>query len=110
MSIAINGASPFLNGAVNQTSSTTKTKELEHALSSVSESTDEELMSVCKNFESYFVEQVFKEMKKTVSSSEDENEYMQYFGDMLTGKYAESSTEGDGIGIAKMLYESMKRN
>ena len=109
MSIAINGSS-LLNGTVNQTSAKTKTEQLEDSLTNVSSSTDEELMGVCKNFESYFVEQVFKEMKKTVSTSEDENDYLKYFGEMLTEQYAESSTEGKGLGVAQMLYESMKRN
>ena len=53
---------------------------------------------------------VFKEMKKSVQSSEEENQYMGYFGDMLTEKYSENVTERGNIGIAKMLYESMKRN
>ncbi len=75
----------------------------------VENASDKELMDVCKEFEAYFVEQIFKEMKKTVKSPEDEGEYMQYFGDMLTQEYAKSATEGEGLGLAKMLYESMKR-
>lgn len=109
MSIAINGTS-LQYGSAGQTSSTTRADQLEHALSNASESTDAELMDVCKSFESYFVELVFKEMKKTVSTSTDDNKYMQYFGEMLTEEYAQASTEGEGLGIAKMLYESMKRN
>ena len=37
--------------------------------------------------------------------------YVDMFKDTLYQEYAESATErGDGIGIAKMLYEQMKRN
>jgi flagellar protein FlgJ len=67
-------------------------------------------MDVCKSFEAYFVEQMFKEMKKTVPQSNEKNEYMDYFGDMLYEEYADDVTERGDIGIAQMLYESMKRN
>lgn len=72
------------------------------------DATDEELMEACKSFETYFLEQVFKEMKKSVHSSDDEGDYMKYFGDTLIQKYAENATESGQIGLAKQLYESMK--
>ena len=99
MSLSINNVLP--NGSINKTNTATRAEKLEHVLSDVSKSTDEELMNV---------EQVFKEMKKTVTTSEDNNKYMQYFGDMLLENYADESTKGEGLGIAQMLYESMKRN
>lgn len=83
-----------------------------------SKSTDDELMEVCKEFETYFTEQVFKALEKMVPESEEESSssvssYMDYFGDMMTQEYAKSATEsndGKGLGIAQMLYEQMKRN
>ena len=82
-----------------------------------SKSTNDELMNVCKEFESYFVEQVFKALEKMVPENEDKSStassYMDYFGDMLTQEYAAAATESDngrGLGIAQMLYEQMKRN
>ncbi len=86
-----------LQSSINNTSST---------------STDDELMQVCKDFEAYFAEQVFKAMEKMVpKSEEDESDYMQMFGDTLTQEYAKNATEqGDGLGLAQMLYEQMKRN
>lgn len=81
-----------------------------------SASTDDELMEVCKDFEAYFVEQVFKALEKMVPESDDESStssYMDYFGDTLTQEYAANATEsngGKGLGIAQMLYEQMKRN
>jgi flagellar protein FlgJ len=53
---------------------------------------------------------MFKEMKKSVGSEEDQGEYVSYFGDMLYEKYADDVVETGGMGIAQMLYESMKRN
>ncbi len=112
MSIAIGNDSLF--GAVGAAALNTSDKagKLEAKLSGdLDNSTDKELMDVCKSFESYFVEQLFKEMKKTVPASDlDNNEYMNYFGDMLYQEYADDVTESGDLGIARTLYESMKRN
>ena len=88
-----------------------KTEVLETSLNSVNleKADDEELMEVCESFEAYFIEQMYKEMKNTVKSEDDNNAYMQSFGDILTQSYAEDATESGGIGLAQMLYESMKR-
>ena len=43
-------------------------------------------------------------------SEEDDGEYMQYFGDTLNQSYAEAITESGQVGLAKQLYDSMKRN
>ncbi len=88
-----------------------KANELKATLANVENATDEELMQVCKDFESYLVEQVFKSMEKTVQrSDEEENEYMQYFGDNLYQEYASNISNKGDLGIAQTLYESMKRN
>lgn len=71
---------------------------------------DEELMEVCKSFEAYFLEQVMKGMEKTIPYNEEKNSYREYFGDMLYQEYAKSATENQGLGLAQMLYEAMKRN
>ena len=99
---------------------TSATDKLQNTLENkdYSKSNDEELMNVCKEFESYFVEQVFKALEKMVPENEEESSssmssYMDYFGDMLTQEYASAATEsnnGQGLGIAQMLYEQMKRN
>lgn len=93
---------------------------LEKTLSNVDDKTsEEELMKACKEFEAYFVEQIFKGMEKTVMKADDENSttsmYQDYFGDMQIQEYAKAATEqsngtGTGIGLANQLYEQMKRN
>ncbi|MCR4961565.1 MAG: rod-binding protein [Lachnospiraceae bacterium] len=79
-----------------------------------SKATDEELMEVCKKFESYFLEQVMKEMWKTVdtetSDSASMNTLTSYFKDELISKTAEEATETNSNGLAQMLFEQMKRN
>ena len=81
-----------------------------------SKATEDELLSACKQFESYFLEQVFKEMQKTVDcfkteeSSSSGNSLVDYFKDSAIQDLAATSTEVQGLGLAQMLYEQMKRN
>lgn len=109
MSISIGSDSQYLSTA-NMIGSNTKTNNLEATLKN-GEATDEELLEACKSFEAYLLEQVFKGMEKTVlKSDEEENDYLAQFKDMFYEEYAEDATEGEGLGLAQMLYESMKRN
>ena len=109
MSISINNSNLYSLYQTNS-SKTAAAEKLQSTLTGdMSKATDEELMDVCKDFESYFVEMVLKEMKKTVESS-DKNEYTECFGDMLYQEYAKSITDSGSIGLAQTLYESMKRN
>ena len=97
-----------------------------------SKASDDELMEVCKDFESYFVEQMLKSMAKmsSVDGSNSDNIYASlfgvtedsdsgmntlssYFGDELMSSMADKVVEnqsGRGLGIAQTLYEQMKRN
>ena len=101
-----------------------------------SKASDDELMSVCKDFESYFVEQMLKSMEKMakIDAYDDDNSSTSlfnsmasiggesdsamstlgsYFGDEMIKNYAELFTEtnsGNGLGIAQTLYQQMKRN
>ncbi len=77
-----------------------------------SNATDEELMEACKSFEAYFIEQAFKGMEQAMLNDDDDSSsYLSMFKDTLYQEYAEIATErGDGLGIAKALYEQMKRN
>jgi len=110
MSISIGTDSSFysISNALGNTVNTDKiTSTLKNG-----EATDAELMDACKSFESYLLEQVFKGMEKTVmkDEEEEENDYLTQFGDMLYEEYAEQASESGNLGIAQMLYESMKRN
>lgn len=81
-----------------------------------SKATEDELLDACKQFEAYFLEQIFKEMQKTVDcfkteeSSSANNGLVDYFKDNAIQKLAATSTEMQGLGLAQMLYEQMKRN
>lgn len=90
---------------------------LEKTLDKVNtQTTEKELMDACKEFEAYFIEQIYKGMEKTIMKAEDEesgtaSQYMDYFGDMQIQQYSKVAAEqGGGIGLASQLYEQMKRN
>jgi flagellar protein FlgJ len=96
-----------------QNASAAKTEKLSSSLSNIEKgtATDEELMAACKEFETYLVEQVIKNTKSAMLDDEDsQGEYMKMFGDKLNQSYAEMIAENANLGIAQMLYESMKRN
>ncbi|MDK2807564.1 MAG: peptidoglycan hydrolase FlgJ [Clostridiales bacterium] len=110
MSLSIDTASLYQNVQTTSSDTTGKTDSLKSTLSGLDmqNATDKELLDACKSFETYFTEQVIKEMKKTVHSSDDDSDYMQSFGDILTEGYAQNITDSGSLGIAQMLYESMK--
>ena len=118
----------------NSTYTNQTTNSISNKLNSTdfSKATDDELMEVCKDFESYFVEQMLKSMAKmsSVDGSNSDNIYASlfgvtedsdsgmntlssYFGDELMSSMADKVVEnqsGRGLGIAQTLYEQMKRN
>ena len=118
----------------NSTYTNQTTNSISNKLNSTdfSKASDDELMEVCKDFESYFVEQMLKSMAKmsSVDGSNSDNIYASlfgvtedsdsgmntlssYFGDELMSSMADRVVEnqsGKGLGIAQTLYEQMKRN
>lgn len=93
-----------------------KAETLQNKLENGSAAADEaELREACKEFESYFVEQVFNAMMKTTKVfSDEENGYatkmVDYFKDFAVQELCDNVTDGDGLGLANILYEQMKRN
>lgn len=77
---------------------------------------DEELLNACKQFEAYFLEQMFKAMQKTIPNysadgmAGSSSSLMDYYKEQMIQKVAEDSTEHSSLGLAQMLYEQMKRN
>lgn len=77
-----------------------------------SNATAEELLEACKEFEAYFVEQLFKAMRATVPESENSSSAsaLNMFEDNLYQEYAKQSAENGQLGLAQQLFEQMKRN
>ena len=70
---------------------------------------EEKLKKACADFESLFIQQMWKSMRQTVMKSglfggEREEEIYQSLFDQELGK---SLAHGDRIGLAKMMYEQV---
>ena len=114
MSMTLDGLNSFYN-QTTANAAADKVNKLEQTLGSdLSTATDEELMGVCKEFEAYFLEQVFKAMQKMVPDPENQSsstkQLQTYFKDEMVQKLAKDSTETNGLGLAQTLYEQMCRN
>ncbi|MCR4896410.1 MAG: rod-binding protein [Lachnospiraceae bacterium] len=77
--------------------------------------TEEELMGVCKQFEAYLLEQVFKRMESTViKANPDEDastsQLVDFFKGQTLQEIANQSADTQSLGIAQMLYEQLKVN
>lgn len=110
MSISLDSISSY----INTTQSTTANSELEKTLGKdLTNSTDDELMDVCKEFESYFIEQVLKEVKDTFTNEDEDSSMSQltsYYGDQMIQDLASQLGEQSGNKLANSMYEQMKRN
>lgn len=96
-------------------SSNQSASKLENKLDgNYAEASNEELMDVCKEFEAYFLEQMFKEMMKTIPENEENSgsmsNMMDYYKDEMVKNLASDSTQQNSLGLAQMLYEQMCRN
>lgn len=95
--------------AANQTAN-----KLKDQLGNIDKATEDELLNACKQFEAYFIEQIYKGMMKTVPQSDSTSNYTSmitdYYKDQMLQSVAEQTTERSSLGLAQMLYEQMKRN
>ena len=104
-------------GATNATNqaSTAKSNSLKNSVNGLSSnSSDEELMDVLKDFESYFIEQMIKQMKETFTSDDEESsmasQYTDTFMDYAIEDIADMLLEEVGGNMTQQLFEQMKRN
>ena len=119
MSMDVSGITSMLSqtGATNATNnaSTAKTDSLKNSVNGLSSSsTDEELMEVLKDFESYFIEQMIKQMKETFTDDDDESsmasQYTDTFMDYAIEDIADMLLDEVGGNMTQQLFEQMKRN
>ncbi len=110
------GMSEIYSNLQSDSASAAKASALKQSIEGLNkETTDEELMEVCKSFESYFVEQVYKKMMDTVPTSSLTGDsstasLVDYFKDEAIKSVAEQTTsQNGGVGLAQTLYEQMKR-
>lgn len=112
----VSGISSMLNQttAANDAAAS-KTDSLKHSVNGLSSnSTDEELMKVLKDFESYFLEQIIKKMKDTFTDEDEESsvasQYTDTFMDYAIEEVADILLDEVGGSMTQQLFEQMKRN
>ena len=119
MGMDVSGITSMLNqtGMTNATTgaNTAKTDGLKNSVAGLSSnSTDEELMEVLKDFESYFIEQMIKQMKETFTDEDEESsmasQYTDTFMDYAIEDVADMLLEEVGGNMTQQLFEQMKRN
>ena len=109
--------STYLNYADSLTGNTSQSASSISSLKNkdLSGATEDELMEVCQEFESYFMEMIMKEMTKSTSlfgegGSGSNSALVSYFKDSAIADLAKEATEQNSLGLAQTLYEQMKRN
>ncbi len=100
---------------VSNTASQVSSSGMKNAIDTTdyASASDEQLMNACKEFESYYLEQVMKKMMDTVSIDEDSvmnNQLVSYFMDSTVTELCKEATDQKSLGLAQMLYEQMKIN
>ena len=112
----VSGISSMLNQTTaTNDAATAKTDSLKNSVHGLSSnSTDEELMEVLKDFESYFMEQIIKKMKDTFTDEDEESsvasQYTDTFMDYAIEEVADILLDEVGGSMTQQLFEQMKRN
>jgi flagellar protein FlgJ len=116
MSMSIDGMAAMLNTTNTDATTNYNANALKKSLNQVSSDTSEdELMQVCKDFESYFVEEIIKEVKKNLLPEDDDKDaslstMTDYTMDFAVEKVADEIIDQVGENFTQSLYEQMKRN
>ncbi len=106
----------YMNNIADVYENANTASELQNRItnSDYSQASDAELMEVCKEFEAYFLEQVFKGMEKMIPKNDDEDssvsQTVDYFKDTMIQQIAADTVDTQSLGLAQILYESMKRD
>ncbi|MEO7717013.1 MAG: rod-binding protein [Capsulimonas sp.] len=71
-----------------------------------------DLKKACQQFESYFLDLMFKEMRKSIPKStllKDEGDQQQTFQELIDQKVSETMSDRGDFGLAKMMYTQLTR-
>ncbi len=72
---------------------------------------DQKITEVAQEFESLFIEMMFKEMRKTLDNTSlagEDSPGKEIFNDMLYTEYAKETSKIGGFGLAKMIEDSLR--
>lgn len=112
---SITGINPVLDSNKNSASNQAADRITGAAKNLSSSSSEDELKTVLKDFESYFVEQVIKKAKDTFTHSDESGDqtmsrYKDMFMDTVIQELADDVVDDIGGNYTQQLYEQMKRN
>lgn len=68
------------------------------------------LKEACQNFESFFIQKLFEQMRSssaTIGGAIEKSQARETFEKMLDEELSKEMSEAGGIGLSKMLYDSM---
>jgi len=115
--IEISSLTDYASSLLNNAQSTSNVNSIKNSVNSVNaNSTDDELLDACKQFESYLWEQILKEVDKSVnlfgmeSTGSYASNMVDTFSDTLIQDLSEKLTSGKENTLAMTLYEQPKRN
>ena len=114
MGLSMDGVSSYLNSQAVNGRNAEATNKVSNSISSVNaNSSDEELTEAVESFESYMLEQVIKQVKKSVKP-EDENsstsQMTEFYMDSTIQNLASTMVKEYGGNFTKDLVAQMKRN
>lgn len=90
--------------------------KVRNTISSVNKgSTEDELMEVCKDFSSYFIEEVIKEIKENMTLKDEEEDsslstLTDFHMDSVIEDISDTMLDQTGNSFVQQLYNQMKRN
>lgn len=105
-----------LTGTTAANASAANASALQSSLGNISsKTTDEELQQVCKDFTSYFVEEILKEVKENLTPKEEDEDsslstLTDFHMDSTIEVLADEVVDEVGGSFTQQLYEQMKRN
>ena len=116
MSMSLDSMASMMNTTGKNAAVDYNSQKIKNSLDKVSQnSTEDELMEVCRDFTSYFVEEVIKEVKENMTFEDEDTDsslstLTDYHMDSAIEIIADQVIDQAGISFTQQLYEQMKRN
>ena len=114
MSISINDSMyNYLTQTATNASNSASAGAVNSSISGINEnSSEEEMKQAIKDFESYFVEQILKNVQESLKSDEDSSnaQLTEFFMEQVGEKLADQMVDQVGSRMTQTLYEQMCRN
>ena len=114
MSISVNDSMyNYLTQTAKNANNSASAGAVNNAVSSIDEnSSEEEMKQAIKDFESYFVEQILKNVQESLKDDDDSSnaQLTEFFMEQVGQKVAEQIVDQVGNRMTQTLYEQMCRN